>query len=134
MSLRPYHELALVPSIQEPAPLWAWHNLHNEPCPKCRYTRGKTWTEYSVVTAMVVTRRAPPILRASKLCVGCTRFWPFRKACLETREHFHVQCRMCGWSILMATADQFRSGKMTELTATADQFRSGQNDGEGNSW
>lgn len=91
MSPRPYRELALVPSVVEPTVLWPWAWQSKKMggtsgCPKCK---------------------EPPTVASieGRLCVGRTRFWPFRKACLETREHFHVRCRVCGWTTLMATAD-----------------------------
>ena len=38
---RPYRELALVPTVVEPAPLWSWyHQERPVECPKaCRETR-----------------------------------------------------------------------------------------------
>ena len=92
MSPRPYRELALVSRVDEPAALWPWHPVETRSCPKgCS-------TAYSVqVVGGFCTGYA-----------GHTRFWPFRKvlaACTETRGHFHVQCPICGWMTLMATAD-----------------------------
>lgn len=105
MSPRPYRELALVPSIVEPAKLWPWRPLADEPCPKCRYKRGASYIAHDSDNKPF-TREYTPVLKSSlRMCTGHSRFWPFRKVCLETREHFHVKCRQCGWLTLMAAAD-----------------------------
>jgi hypothetical protein len=100
-SPRPYRELALVPaSPTEPAALWPWFPTGGtEPCPKCRTAKVNSQGKPMEVPAH------QRVLSVSVLCTGRTRFWPFRRACLETREHFHVRCRVCGWTTLMATAD-----------------------------
>jgi len=39
------------------------------------------------------------------LCRGRTSLWIFRRACAETRPHFHVRCTSCGWRALMDVAE-----------------------------
>ena len=91
----PYRELALVPKVVEPAPLVPFIKMNNfGPCPKCGTDRDPH-----------VRRHGGPLKIIGRgVCTG-RRFGLCRAGCNETREHFHVDCIVCGWRGLMATAD-----------------------------
>jgi hypothetical protein len=86
------------PRPLEPEPLWPWRAVRGEKpaeCPKC-YTAGRDPYTKKIVQ---------PPLETSKLCTGRRVGLCKWVVCAETREHFHVTCRYCGWRTLMATAD-----------------------------
>jgi hypothetical protein len=100
MSPRPYRELALVPSVVEPTELWPWHSCIYTQCPKCQRAVRDNDGKIDATTS-------DPVLTESVLCTGRRGLlaWLRRTTCRETREHFHVRCRVCRWTTLMATAD-----------------------------
>jgi hypothetical protein len=95
----PYRAMALVPMAVELAPLTPFIETRkygdaSSSCPKCKArTRSSIFFLGSPVK---IVGRGTCTGRNVGLCgAGCT----------ESREHFHVRCRECGWRGLMAPAD-----------------------------
>jgi hypothetical protein len=96
MSARPYRELALVPSVVEPAALVPFRTARiGSPCPKCLAV------DYDKAWNLV---RHPAVLIRGGVCMG-RRVGLCRAGCREERPHFHARCRCCGSRWIMATAD-----------------------------
>jgi hypothetical protein len=89
----PYRELAIVPMAVELAPLTPFierNGFDHMSCPKCT-----TRTRFLGSPVKIVGRGTCTGRKVGLCGAGCT----------ESREHFHVHCRACGWRGLMAPAD-----------------------------
>jgi hypothetical protein len=90
---KPYRELALVPTVTEPATI---SPFSGRKCPKCGEDRYDSWHPF-------VTNYHAVLLQGG-LCTG-RKGGLFVVGCSEHRVHFHAWCRACGSRFLMAPAD-----------------------------
>jgi DNA-directed RNA polymerase subunit RPC12/RpoP len=109
----PYREpIKLAPLLGEPKPLMPFHpwwpsgRLTTRAAIECNFPNWRERSsedkrELEPVDAFCPGCSFNTLFVIATLCAG-KEFGLCKKGCAETREHFHVKCRKCGFRALMA--------------------------------